>query len=296
MSGNNNSVIEFGFDDGKVIKTQGVDAFKQGKPGEKSKISIIAFKRYHDGVLAQKARDKQGPLTDEEKADFISRVDTKLAANLKKEVKDLTEVDRLDIKSPRFSFAFTHFNDGVGTIRCLSRHEGTTLVRPELCCDKFGDADQTVATVIMQYPVDDNFQVDAEDLVRRKHTKFFIWKLSAKKFKKVEGTYIDQRNDGRPVIDLNVTLDGDPKFQKQLIESASTAFWARDGFDPGTRAWILDQGLRAYKYVQNSLGFDLSKEKLIEKLGGQAQSAAALSSGEASAEQPKLIGSYDDLL
>lgn len=288
--------MEFGFDDAKVIKVQGVDQFKQSKPGEKSRISIVSFKRYHDTVLAAKTREKGSALTDEEKANFIKRVETKLAEQLKKEPKDLNEIDRLDVKNPRFSYSFTHFNEAVGTIRCLGKYEGSVCVKPELCCDKFGDADQTVATVIMQYPVDDQFQVDMDDLLKRKHTHFWIYKMSSKKFKKLEGAYIDARNDNRPIIDLKVTLDGDPKYQKQQIEAGSIAAWVRDNFDPEVRAWILDQGLRAHKYVQGSLGFEMKKETLIEKLGGQAQSQAALSSGEASAEHPRLVANYDELL
>lgn len=296
MAGNSsNGVMEFGFEEAKVIKIQGVDQFKQSRPGQKDRITIVAFKKYIDGVFLTKAREKGSALTNDEKHDLIVRVDGKLAEQLKKPVAELTEVDRLEIKSPKFYFAFTHFSDGVGSVRCLSTYEGSTCTKPEVCCNKMGDADQTVATVVMSYPVDDTLQVDMEDMAKKKHTHFWIWKLSSKKFKKLEGAYIDARSDGRSIIDLKVTLDGDPKYQKQEISNAGNATWARQEFDPAIRGWILDQGLRAQKYVNNSLGFEMTKEKLIEKLGGQAAAAAA-HSGEASADAPKLVTDYTSLL
>jgi hypothetical protein len=289
--------MDFGFDDSKVIKTSGVERFKQDRPGKIDRVSLIAFKTYHDVILGGKAREKGAALTDAEKAEICAKIDAKLAENLSKKIEDLTEVDKLDIKSPRFSFAFTHWGDGVGSIRCLSTYEGTTLVKPELCCNKMGDADQTVATVMLQYPVDRDNQVDMDLLRERKYTELWIWKLSSKKFKKVEGAYIDARNDNRPVVDLKVTLDGDPRYQKQVIEVASSAVWAREDTDPEIRQWVLEQGLRAYKYVKDSLGFEMKAETLSEKLGGQAASAAALAaSPETSASKPALQQSYDDLL
>ncbi len=291
------NIMDFGFDDSKVIKAAGVERFKQDRAGKIDRVSLIAFKTYHDVLLAGKAREKGSALTDVEKAELCAKIDSKLAGNLGKKPEELTEVDKLDIKSPRFSFAFTHWGDGVGGIRCLSTYEGTTLVKAELCCDRMGDADQTVATVMLQYPVDKNTQVDMDLLRERKYTELWIWKLSSKKFKKVEGAYIDARNDNRPVVDLKITLDGDPRYQKQVIEVASSATWAREDTDPEIRLWVLKQGLRAYKYVKDSLGFEMKKEALAEKLGGQAASAAALAaSPETSASKPALQQSYDDLL
>ena len=292
--------MEFGFDDAKIIKTVGVETFKQNRPGEKHRISVISFKKFHDEVLIRKTREKGSALTDEEKAGLLLKIDQKLAEQLKKPVEQLTEADRLDIKKPKFSVAFTHFHDGVGTIRCLSKYEGSTMVKPELCCDKFGDADQKVGCVIMTYPVDEKFQVDADLLKMRKYTNFHIWVLSAKKFRKLEAAYTDARNDKRDVIDLRVTLDGDPKFQKQQIEAASTAFWAREDCDAEIRSWILDQGLRAYKHVAQNLGFEMKLDKLMEKLsqlpgGGGGSPSTQISSG-AQADTPKLVSSYEDLL
>lgn len=291
------NIMDFGFDDSKVIKTAGVERFKQDRPGVIDRVSLIAFKTFHDVILGGKAREKGSTLTDAEKADICAKIDAKLAENLGKKPEELTEVDKLDIKSPRFSFAFTHWGEGVGGIRCLSAYEGTTLVKQELCCRKMGDADQTVATVILQYPVDKQIQVDMALLKERKYTELWIWKLSSKKFKKVEGAYIDARNDNRPVVDLKITLDGDPRYQKQVIEVASSATWAREDTDPAIRQWVLEQGLRGYKYVKDSLGFEMKAEALAEKLGGQAASAAALAaSPETSASKPALQQSYDDLL
>lgn len=289
-------IMEFGFDDAKVIKNTGVDQWKQTRPGEVSRVSVVSFKKFHDVVLAGKAKEKGSPLTDQEKAELIAKIDTKLAEQLKKEPSQLTEIDRLDIKHPRFSYAFTHYKEGVGTIRCLSKYEGNVCVKPEVCCDKIGEADQTVATVIMTYPVDRDEQVDEDLLKQKKYTGIYIWKLSAKKFQKLNSAYADARNDKRVVVDLKVTLDGDPKYQKQIITPGPNAIWARDGMDPALRHWVLDQGLRAWKHVQNSLGYEMPKDKLLERLGQAGGASGQLGSGAASAAAPQLQSSYDELL
>ena len=290
-------VIEFGFDEGKIVRAQGAELFKQSRSGDRSRLSVVAFKRYHDLAIAKKTKEAGRPLSDQGKAEIVARVDTKLAEQLKKEVKDLTEVDRLEIREPRFKVANTHFNEAVGTIRCLSDWEGNTMVRKDLCCEKFGEPDQSVATVIMTYPVDKDLQIEVDILKARKMTNFYIWKLGSKKFNKLASTYVDARGAGIPVVDLKVTLDGDPKYQKQVIETTQgPAYWARTDTDPAVRAWVLDQGLRLWKYVENHLGFEMKKETLVERLQGAQQSTAALSGGEASASAPKAIGSYDDLL
>ena len=289
-------VMEFGFDDGKVIKNQGVELFKQSRPKEKTRVSIISFKKFADVVIAKKAKEAGHPLSDQEKAEIIAKVDAKLAEQLKKPVEQLTEADRLDIKSPKFAYAFTHYggeNSGIGTIRCLSKYEGNTVTKPELCCDKFGDADQTVGVVVMTYPVGDDMQVDEDLLKQKKYTTFNVWKLSSKKFQKLQTAYAEARADGRQVIDLGVELDGDPKYQKQIINGMSSAVWARETMDPSVKAWVLDQGLRAWKYVSNNLGFEMKKDKLIEKLGGGGSSPQM---GAASAEKPQLVQSYDTLI
>ncbi len=290
--------VEFGFDDAKVIKHQGIDQFKLSKPGERARISVISFKKFHDSVIAMKTKEKGAPLSDEEKAGYISKIDEKLATQLKKEVKDLTEVDRLDVKQPRFLFAYTHFDKnegGVGTIRCLSKYEGNTVVKPEICCDKFGDAEQTVACVVLKYPIDSEAQVELDIFKMKKMTEVTVWRMSSKKFKNLESTYQDARNDKRFCIDLRVQLEGDPKFKNLKIETAGGATWLREDMDPGIRHWVLDQGLRAWKHVSNSLGFEMTKEKLSERLSG-TKSASASIAAEAQADQPKLVASYDELL
>jgi len=300
----NDNLMEFGFDDAKVIKNQGVELFKQSKKGERSRVSVISFKKYHDVVLAAKQREKIGPdgkmipLTDVEKADYIQKIDAKLAQQLGKPVDQLTDVDRIDIKQPRFKYGFTHYGDGVGTIRCLSKYEGTTVAKPEICCDKFGDAEQTVAMVVMTYPTDDSLQVDEDLLKAKKYTGIYIWKMGSKKFKKLETAYVDARNDKRFVIDLSIVLDGDPKYQGQIITALSGAYWAREGGDPSVRQWVLDQGLRAWRHVDNNLGFDMSKDKLLEKLGGGGGGGGgghSLGSGD-SGEAPRLVHDYGSLL
>lgn len=291
-----NGIMDFGFDDSKIIKSQGIDQFKLERSGARACISIVSFKRFHDQAMVKKAKEKGGPLSDEEKADIVRRVDAKLAERLKKSVEDLSEVDRLDITNPKFSVASTHYGDGIGTVRCLSKYEGSVCTKPDVCCDKLGDADQTVATVVLQYPIDEKGNVDGDLLTQKKYTYFLCYKMSSKNFKKVENAYIDARGEGRQVVDMKVTLDGDPKYKKHIIVAGTTAFWAREGFDPELRHWILDQGLRAQKYIPNNLGFEMKREQLIERLGGIEQSKNALAGGEASADQPKLVGGYDALL
>jgi hypothetical protein len=291
------NVIDFGFDSAKVIKVSGVEVFKQTRSGEKHRVSIVSFYRHHDIILARKTAEAGRDLTDEEKAQYMSRIDAKLAERLKKPVEKLTEVDRLDITKVKLSMAYTHFHDGVGTIRCLSKYEGQTMVRPEVCCDRFGEADQKVGSVIMTYPIDDKGQVDAELLKMRKYTNFYVWVMTAKKYKKLEAAYTDARNDKREVIDLRVTLDGDPKYQKQQIEAASTAFWAREDADPEIRNWVLDQGLRAHKHVGFNLGFEITRDKLMEKLSMLSSGASSSQvSASAQSDAPRLVSSYDELL
>ena len=294
--------MEFGFDDAKVIKNQGIDQFKLSKDGERARIAVISFKKFHDSVISLKSKERMATggtaLSDEEKADMIAKIDKKLAENLKKDVKDLTEVDRLDIKVPRFQFAWTHFDKnegGVGTIRCLSKYDGNTLIKPELCCDKFGDAEQTVATVVMKYPIDGDCQVELDIFKMKKMTEISVWRMSSKKFKNLESTYKDAFNDKRFCIDLRVKLTGDPKYKNLSIENAGGATFAREDMDPVIRNWVLDQGLRAWKHVANNLGFEMTKDKLAERLSG-AKSASASISAEAEQAQPKLVESYDQLL
>jgi hypothetical protein len=290
------SVLEFGFDDANVIKPTGVEVFKQSRPNEKSRVSVISFRTILEVQARKKARERGSALSNEEMAELAKAIDKRIGETLGKDPASLTAVDRLDVSEPRFWMSFVHSEykeggGGVGTIQCLSKYEGNTCVKPDVCCDKFGDADQRVACVVLVYPIDDSGQVDMDLLRQRKYTRVCIWALSAKKFGKLDGAYKDARADSIPVIDLKVTLDGDPKFQKQLIERASAASWARKDTDPEVRHWVLDQGIRAAKYVEQNLGFKLSKEKLLEKLGG----GPALS-GAAAAATPSLQSGYGDLL
>jgi hypothetical protein len=287
-------IINISFDEAKTVKVTGVDKFTQNKHAQQSLVSIISFRPFHEKIINKKANEKGSTLTSEEKADIILNVDKQIAKQLNKEVTALTEVDRLDIKSPKFGVAFTHFNEIVGTIRCLSEYEGSVLTKAELCCQKFGDADQKVATVIMTYPVTDDGQVDYDLLKAKKYTNFYIWQLAAKKFKKITDVYNDARRDKADVIDLRVILDGDPKFQKQEIKRASTAFWATEECAPEIRQWILEQGLRSYKYVAQNLGFEMTKDKLIEKLAtGSSSAPNQVKSGES---HPVLVQSYEDYI
>jgi hypothetical protein len=288
-----NSVFEFGFDEGTVIKAQGIDRFKQTRPGQKDRLSIVSFKRVHDGVLLQKTREKGSPLTDAEKTDLMAKIDKKIAEQLGKPVEQLTEVDRLDIKSPKFAFAWTHYRDGLGSIRCLSQYEGKTVTKPELCCNKMGDADQTVGMIVMTYPVKDGVQVDEELLNAKKYVNFSVWRMTAKKFRQIEDAYKEARGEDKFTIDLIVTLDGDPKYQKQVITPGSASVWAKGKMDSEVRNWVLDQGLRNWKHVSSNLGFDMKIDKLREKLMG---GSPAQTGGSEASDAPRLVGSYDDFL
>ncbi len=304
MSGSSD-VIEFGFDDGKIIKPSGLEQFKLSRAGEKARISLCAFKKLSDGVIVQKSRERwdgmseeerQGKtistsLTDAEKLDLVQRVDKKIAERLGKPVEEVREIDRLDITNPRFWMGFSHYKDGVGTIRCLGKYNGSTLVTPGRCCNEIGEADQHAVTAIIQYPVAEHLQVNAQLFKERQYTYCWMYKMSAKQFKRLEGTFVEARAEGRSTMDLKVTLDGDPKFKKHLYESASCV-WAKEDMDPDTRAWVLDQGLRAAKHCQGSLGMEITEAKLLEKLG---KSPAALSSGAAEAA-PRANMSYSGLL
>jgi hypothetical protein len=283
-------IVDFGFEESKVIKPSGIERFKLGRPGEIARVSIVSFKNYSDIKIAQKAAEKGAPLTDNEKAEIITKIDAKLKEQLGKS--DLTEVDRTDIRAPRFSFSFTHYDDRVGGLRCLSKYQGQNVVSREICCDKFGDAEQTIATVVMLYPVNRDGTIDLDYLKQKKNIDFQILRMTAKKFKKIESTYNDSRANDELVIDLKLTLDGEPKYQKFLIESGRTAAWARKDADPELRNWVIEQGIRYHKYVKNELGYEMSKEKLLEKLAA----AGSQSTPETTSEKPKLQSGYGKLL
>lgn len=284
------SIIEFSFEDSRVIKPSGMEKLKLGRPGEVARVSIVSFKKYTDSIIAQKSREKEAPLSDDEKAAIIAKVEAKLKEQLGKA--ELTEADRTDIMAPRFSVAFTHYDDRVGGLRCLSKYQGANVTKAELCCEKFGDADQTIATVVMLYPLNRDHSVDMDYLKARKNIDFQILRMTSKKFKKIEGVYADSRQNEMGCIDLKLTLDGEPKFQKFLIESGQTALWARKDADPELRAWVIDQGIRSHKYVKNELGFEMSREKLVEKLNA----AGSSSTPATEADKPKIQGGYGKLL
>lgn len=283
-------IMEFGLDEAKVIKNNAIDFFKQAKSGEKTRVSIVSFKKFSDVVFAAKAKEKDAPLTDQEKAELLVKIDTNLAGQLGKKVEELTEVDRLDIKQPRFAFKYTHYRDGIGGICCHSEYQGGNVVKPELCCRKLGDAEQTVGCIIMTYPVGEGMQVDEDLLAQKKYVNFYMWRMSAKKFKRITDAYAEARGEDKFTPDFIVTLDGDPKYQKQNINAGSSAVWARGAINSPTRLWVLDQGLRLWKHVPNGLGFDMKMDKLAEKLG-----QPAIGGGDTS-ESPRLVSGYDNLI
>lgn len=287
-------ITEFGFEDSKLIKSQGIEQFRMNRPGEIARVSLVAFKKFTDVICANKTREKGSALTDEEKAAIIAKVDSKLA---EKAGREITEIDRLDISSARLAFAFTHFDSRVGTVRCLSKYEGPNVVKPEICCHEFGDADQTIATIVMVYPTMRDGSIDMEDFARRKRVEFQLLRMTQKKFARINSVYSDARAAKMPVIDLKLTLDdGDVKFQKYIIENGLTAAWAREDTDPELRNWVLEQGMKSFKHVETSLGFKMTKDKMMEKLRGAAAGGSNELSGEASAEKPQLAANYSSLL
>jgi hypothetical protein len=297
--------MEFGFDDGKVIKNSGIDEFKLEKNG-KARITLIAFKKYSDGILAKKAQERWGNFTDEEKAkkplslalftdqeklEILANIDKKLAERLNKGVGDLKEIDRLDTTMPKFWMGFTHFKDGLGTIRCLGTYKGSNLIEAGKCCDDLGDAEQKAVTIVLKYPIGEHMQPNMEMMKQRLYTEVLLYRLSAKQYNRLEGTFVEARQEGKERMDLKVTIDGDPKYKKHIYETAN-CFWSREDFDPEVRAWILDQGLRASKHCPNNLGMELKLQQYLEKVG---QSPAAMASG-ANEDRPKMVGGYNSLI
>lgn len=287
--------MDFGFDDGKVVKVQGLDRFKINTSGQSVRISIIAFRKYHDVILANKRKEGE-ELTDSDKAELITNIDAKLAERLGKSIDDLTEVDRLDIKAPRFSMSHVHYKDGIGTIRCLSKYQGGQLQEAEVCCKDIGDAEQLVATICLAYPCDKDGNPDMELIKLRKMVSINTLRLSAKKFKKVESVYGNARANDLPVIDLSCQLDGDPKYQKWAITNGLTAIWARDDADPEFRNWVLEEGIRNYKHVKNELGFEMKKDQLIAKLRGGPEGANYSGSNHSAAAPQIASTDYKGLL
>ena len=283
-------IMDFGFDDSKVIRTSNVEYFKQTKPNERTRISIVSFKRFSDGEIARKQRDKGALLSDSEKSDVITKVEKKLAEQLGKSVKDLTEADRLDIKTPRFGVANTHYREGIGTIRCQSKWDSGTLTKQELCCEKLGDPDQTIATILMTYPVNREMGVEVDIFAAKKYVSFYVWRMTSKKFQKVESAYRSAREDNKTVIDLKVTLDGDPKYQKQNFETV-TAHWAKEEVDPEIRHWVLEQGLRLFRNIDSALGYKMPVPMLMERLG-----MGTGGDSHGSDEKPKLIRNYAEVI
>jgi hypothetical protein len=286
-------VMEFGFDEAKVIQTSSIEKFKQDRTGKVDKVSIIAFRKFSDQVLRKKTIEKNSPLTDEEKADVLRKVDAKLSERLKKDVSELTEIDRLDLSLPRFAMARTHYGDDVGTIRCLSTWDGNTITRRALCCDRLDEADQTVGTIVVRYPIDKEGTVDIDLLKQRKYTAIEIWKMGAKKFKRVESVYNEARANQMNIIDLRVELDGEQKYQKQIISTSMHATWARQDIPEEIRQWLLNEGLKAFKHIEKELGFQMKPETLSQKLLGSSSSSG---SSAANAPAPALQASYNSFL
>lgn len=290
-------ILEFGFEDSNVVKSNDLEMFKQSANAKKHIISIIAFKKHSDKVLAKKhaeARAAGKSLSEAEIADVLAKVDAKLAERLGKPVESLTEVDRLDPTSPRFGVANTHYAEGVGSFRCLSTFSGQNVTKREICCEKYGDPQQQVATIIMTYP--GQGQVDKELLKQQKYVEFYAWRMTGKKFQQINQTYTDARNDEKQVINMRVTLDGDEKYQKQKIEVQGHATWNLEGFED-TRQWVLDTGYRMFQQIDKTLilGQKWTKDKLLSKMSGSG-AAAQITGGDDEKPKPQLTTSYDELI
>lgn len=289
-------ILEFGLDEPEVVKFNDLEMFKQSANQKKHLVSIISFKKHSDKVLQKKEREahEEGrPFTDADRAEIIAKVDEKIAEKLGKKVSDLTEVDRLDINSPRFGTTNTHYVDGVGSFRCLS-----SRTNREICCNKYGDPSQSIATIILSYPTDRQGQLDKELLRQQKYCNFYVWRMTPKKFQQVNQAYSDARSDGKSTINLRVTLDGDEKYQKQKIEVQSSATWATEGFED-TYQWVLDTGYRMFQQMDKSiiLGMKLTREKLLEKISGSGGgSAAQITGGDEEKPKQMLSSSYDSLI
>ncbi len=261
--------MDFGFDDGEVVKQVGCDQFKQNRPKEISRVSIIALKSHHDVILSKKQSEEGRKFSDEEKNELFKKIDAKIAEKIGKPASELTDVDRLSFDNEKFKMAYTHYKDGVGTFRCLSKRENNEIVKKEVCCSQIGDADQTVATIILQYPLDSDGDVDVDLLNQKKQTHVWVYKMNAGKFQKLHKTIKDARKkNGWGAMDLKIELDdGDVKFQKQIITSDGSAIWAnKDIVTDSTRAWILERGLSNYKYTDKNLGKEMKITELIQKL------------------------------
>ena len=275
--------FEFGLDSAQVVTVNSVEKFEQKASKQKNIVSIICFRKYSDGVLAKKTMEKGSPLTDEEREEFIKKVDEKIAANLGKTVEELTEMDRLDTSSPRFAMSRTHYieTNKVGTIRCLSTYNSSgEIVKKAQCCKVDPkEAQQVVATGVVVYPTD-NDEVDLDLLAMKKQLNFFIWKLSATKFKKIEALYKNARNDKKPFIDLSVELDGEAKYQKQNIATmGGLASFLRDDLKKESgvdvKSHILERGMKIFKSTDDVLGFKMDAAKLAEKLSGGAKNTTS---------------------
>lgn len=261
-------IVEFSFEDGNVVNPNSFEAWKQTSAKKPNIISIISFKSYLEMKIAISTKEKGKALSEQEKAELSMEIDAKLAEKYGKKVEDLTTVDRLNFRAPKFQMARTHYKDGIGTIRCTSTFNGNTMVKSDVCCEKIGDPDQTVGAPIIVYPTNQNGTVNTRVLNEKEMTEFFIWKLSAKKYRSVELEYTNARTDNQFVIDLNVTLDGEAKYQKQIIKKATQAVWAKESeINPEVRTWILEQGLRLNRSVEQFLGYKMKRQDLLEKLG-----------------------------
>lgn len=284
-------IVEFGFDDEVSIQNNTLEPFKQERTGQKDRVSIIVFKRHNDKVIEQKVKEaaKEGKtLTEQEKAQIFASIDAKIAEKFKKPISEVQEIDRLDTRDPKWAYGWNHYREDVGVIKCMSTYEGPNVIKKRLCCQEIGEASQALATIIMRYPLLDNGDPDTDLLKMRKQVRFQAWKVSPKKFAQISERYLDERKDNNKyVLDLKLQLEGEPKFQKQIMGS-STATWAREDVPLEVKQWILEAGITAMTKIKSVIGFEIKEEALVEKLRAGGKSVAL---GDKPREEDKPRGS-----
>jgi hypothetical protein len=165
------------------------------------------------------------------------------------------------------------------------------VVKPEICCQRLGDATQTIGVLIVRYPLKNDLSVDVDMVNAFQGLDFFIWKISSKKFHQIEDAYRSARTVDRHIIDLIVTLDGDPKYQKQSITACENAMWEGDNINIETQNWILNLGLRLWKHAAPAIGVEIELDKLHEKFGLPSGSHMG-----GHTEIQRIVSNYDDFL
>lgn len=300
-------VMQFGFDDADAVINTELPIYQQSASEKKSRISVISFKT-HLQVWIDKfiSENKAAPST-EEINEQRKKIDEKLSAHLSKPVDELTEVDRLNIQVPAFASAMVHYKQGVGSVQCISKWDKGSRTTNEICCERMEEPKQKIACSIVNYvALNDDLEPNMDVLRLKQGMKFNAWMMNPSKYTSVKVSYNDGRrqlremeeNTGRKlpaVFDLKCELDGDPKFQNQKLSHMGCK-WAHSSIPKEIQNYVLAQGLKIFKLIEKGnkqMGYEISKEKLIEKLSSGSSSS---SSSSASDDRPQLNSDYDALI